>query len=121
MKKLKKFILNHFPLFFTVYLSVYTKNPETLEILSEHEDWVVRHKIAENPHTSIEILKKLATDTDMDVRYAATQNPNATEEVFISRIAYISFYRGKLKKLSCLLRFPNRHNPPCGTYIKMIE
>jgi len=102
MKKLKKLILNHLPLFFTDYLTGDTKNPETLEILSERKEWVVRYKIAENPHTSIETLKKLATDRDMDVRYASTRNPNATEEVLLSRMAYISFYKGKLKRLSYL-------------------
>lgn len=91
MKKLKKFILNHLPLLFTIKLSENTKNPETLEILSEHEDWLVKHRVAENSNTSIETIKKLATDTDSFVRYAATLNPNATEEIFLSRIAYIFF------------------------------
>lgn len=87
---------------FTIKLSKNTKNPETLEILSEHEEWVVKYRVADSPYTTIETLKKLATDTDSFVRHAATQNPNATEEVFLSRIAYISFfnhYTGKLKNV----------------------
>ena len=100
MKKLKKFILNHFPFFFTINLSKNSENPETLEILSEHEEWSIKYRVAENPYTTIETLKKLATDTDSFVRYAATLNPNATEEVFLGRIAYISLlnrYTGKLR------------------------
>jgi hypothetical protein len=102
MKKLKKLILNHLPRFFTDYLCEYSKNPETLEILSERKEWIVKYNVALNPYASIETLKKLATDRDMYVRYASTRNPNATEEVLLSRMAHISFYRGKLKRLSYL-------------------
>lgn len=89
MKKLKKFILNHLPLLFTIILSENTKNPETLEILSEHEDWVVRRCVVNNKYVSIELLKKLAADSDWFVRSSAIKNPKATEDVLLSYRAYI--------------------------------
>lgn len=89
MKKLKKLILNHLPLFFTDYLCEYTKNPETLEILSEHEYWDIRQCVVDNKYISIELLKKLATDSDWFVRSSAIKNPKATEDVLLSYRAYI--------------------------------
>ena len=100
MKKLKNFILNHLPLFLVGNLALNTKNSEFIQFLSEHKYWVIRYKIAENSYTTSEILKKLAADTDATVRYIATQNPNATEEVYLTRIAHISLlssHSGKLK------------------------
>ena len=55
--------------------------PEILKTLATDDDYIVRWWVAQNPNTTPEILKSLATDDVYLVRYWAAHNPNATELV----------------------------------------
>ena len=55
--------------------------PEILKTLATDGDSSVRCRVAQNPNTTPEILKVLATDDNDYVRYDAAHNPNATELV----------------------------------------
>jgi hypothetical protein len=54
---------------------------EQLKVLATDDDSLVLYYVARNPNTSPETLQLLATDDDCDVRYGAAHNPNATELV----------------------------------------
>ena len=49
---------------------------ETLKILATDENSYVRCSVAENPNTSPETLKTLATDENSSVRLGVAENPN---------------------------------------------
>ena len=55
--------------------------PEILKTLATDDDSGVCWRVAEHPNTTPEILKSLATDDDYGVRYNAAHHPNATELV----------------------------------------
>jgi len=55
--------------------------PEILKSLATDGHPGVRYWVARNPNTTPEILKSLATDDDYYVRYWVAHNPNATELV----------------------------------------
>ena len=55
--------------------------PETLAIMSNDKEDVVRAAVACNPNTPVEVLEKLISDKDMDVRKHASENPNATPDM----------------------------------------
>ena len=53
---------------------------ETLKVLATDEDSNVRYWVAGNPNTPVETLKVLATDEDSNVRYWVAGNPNTPVE-----------------------------------------
>ena len=64
-------------------------SPETLKVLATDEDSVVRYGVAKNPNTSPETLKVLATDEDSFVRYGAKKNPNyKTKTIELTPVQY---------------------------------
>ncbi|MGL6344701.1 MAG: HEAT repeat domain-containing protein, partial [Waterburya sp.] len=48
------------------------------QLASNSKQWQVRSAMAENLHTSIDILQKLAADPHQGVRLAVARNPNAS-------------------------------------------
>jgi len=54
---------------------------EILKTLATDDNWGVRCRVAQNPNTTLEILQDLATDNNWHVRYDAAHHPNATELV----------------------------------------
>ena len=57
-------------------LALNTTTPETLERLSNDEDWKVRLEVANNPNTPTETLERLANDDDWVIRWYLATNPN---------------------------------------------
>jgi hypothetical protein len=64
---------------------------EILEYLANDKHWYIRMFIASNPRTPVKILKRLALDVISNVRLAAFNNPNATEEVRITYNAAVKY------------------------------
>ena len=60
------------------------KNPNTpteiLKVLATDKNVVVRYGVAQNPNTPVETLKVLATDEYYGVRYGVAENPNTPVE-----------------------------------------
>jgi hypothetical protein len=61
-------------------------SPETLTLLADDEDSVVRFWVAKNPNTSPETLDRLANDENYLVRRAVATNPKALPET-LDRLA----------------------------------
>ena len=55
-------------------------SPESLKVLATDEDWTVRYWVAYNPNTPQETLKVLATDKHSGVRWGVALNPNTSPE-----------------------------------------
>ena len=55
-------------------------SPETLKVLATDKNYGVRYMVAKNPNTTVETLKILATDKDSVVRYGVAINPNTSPE-----------------------------------------
>ena len=54
-------------------------SPESLKTLATDDNYYVRFWVATNPNTPAEVLQSLATDEYSYVRYHVGRNPNATE------------------------------------------
>ena len=54
---------------------------DTLEILSRHDETVVRMNVVDNPSASKEILEELALDEHPDVRFALAENHNTPAHI----------------------------------------
>jgi hypothetical protein len=67
--------------------------PETLDLLANDVDWIVRWYVAENPNTQSETLERLANDSDYCVRWCVATNPNTPQ--------YILTYLKIKKFLNC--------------------
>ena len=62
--------------------AVTTKDPETLDVLSQDEDYYVRYWVAVNRNTKPETLDVLSQDEDYRVRWDVAQNPNCSERAY---------------------------------------
>ena len=64
-------------------------SPETLKVLATDKYYVVRYGVAENSKTPVETLKVLATDEDSGVRRGVAKNPNyKTKTIELTPVQY---------------------------------
>lgn len=60
-----------------------SENPSVLDMLSKVEDPIVRASVAENPNSTIEILFRLAQDSESKVKLYVLRNRNLPLEVLL--------------------------------------
>ena len=64
-----------------LYLARTTTDPKILDELSKDGDCYVRWRVAKNPNTSPETLKKMSiVEEDYYLKYRIENNPNCSEE-----------------------------------------
>lgn len=60
---------------------------ETLAVLADDPDWVIRRRVADNPSTPPEALTRLAIDDDRQIRRRVAGNPTTPTDVLVALAA----------------------------------